>query len=110
MSGQEPRSAIRRTQSLTEPAPLETLEIDGHKADLSREALTILARHHIGIEEKAASILLRFPEGTTIQEIWPRTAGERHRIVLPNGYELRYHCDRHLLRGNRRIILLKPEE
>jgi hypothetical protein len=110
MTGQEPSPAVRQIQSLMEPVPLKTLEIDGNKADLSSEAFAILTRHRIDIEEKIESLLLTFPEGTTMQEIWPRTASERHRIVLADGYELRYLCDSHMLRGNRRILLLKPDE
>jgi hypothetical protein len=85
MNEPEPAPVPCRVSSFAELRLLETLEIDGKKAELSSDALTILARHHIGIQEKATGLLLTFPEGTTMQEIWPRTACERHRIVLADG-------------------------
>jgi hypothetical protein len=92
-----------------EPMPLETLEIDGKKDELSPEAVAVLEQHHIDIEERATGLRLTFPAGTLMQEIWPRTASERHRIVLADGYELRYLYDRHMQAGHRRILLLNRD-
>ena len=59
------------------------------------EAGEILLQHGCTMDEKGhEETLITFPEGTLRQEIWPRTANERYRILLPDGQELRQVFDR----------------
>ena len=64
------------------------------KVDVVRSLLIL---HGCTIDEEGTQgpeCTVIFPEGTTRQELWPRTMSARFRILLPDGFELREVDDR----------------
>ena len=49
----------------------------------------VLTQHGCRIEGQGPECTVLFPEGTTRQELYPRTYESRFRILLPDGFELR---------------------
>lgn len=53
----------------------------------------MLEDHGYTIEVKGDTYVVMFPEGTKRKEIYPRTQCEKHRIILPDGFQLMNEYD-----------------
>jgi hypothetical protein len=84
---------MRETElkSLSEPKAVTTLTTP----PIIPEALQIICQH-CQVEEHGTYCVVHFPEGTTRQEIYPRTWNARYLLLLPDGYRLREMFDRNL--------------
>jgi hypothetical protein len=72
-----------------QPAPIRQLQSPPFRADDLTAALqSILEKHGGGLEASPDEFTLRFPEGTEIQELYPRVNFTRFRIRFPDGYEI----------------------
>jgi hypothetical protein len=56
--------------------------------DLTAVLQSILEKHGGGLEVSPDEFTLHFPEGTIMQELYPRVNFTRFRITLPDGYEI----------------------
>jgi hypothetical protein len=86
---------------LSEPEPVSSLTTP----PIIPEALSMLS-HHCQIENHGTSCLVHFPEGTTRQEIYPRTFNERYLLLLPDGFKVQEMFDRTLEKS---ILFLSTE-
>jgi hypothetical protein len=86
--GQEPANQEERTV-IGQPVPLRQLPSPPFRADDLTAALqSILEKHGGGLEASPDAFILHFPEGTIMQELYPRVNFSRFRITFPDGYEI----------------------
>lgn len=56
--------------------------------ELDPRLRVMLEEHHCTIEEDQEWFIVTYPQGTTKQEWYPRTADVRFKILLPDGFEI----------------------
>jgi hypothetical protein len=78
-------------KSLSEPKAITTLTTP----PIIPEALETISTH-CQVEDHGTYCVVHFPEGTTRQEIFPRTWNTHYLLSLPDGYRLREMFDRNL--------------
>jgi len=72
-----------------QPMPIRQLQSPPFRADdLTAAIKLVLEKHGGGLAVSADAFTLHFPEGTEIQELYPRVNFTRFRIRFPDGYEL----------------------
>lgn len=57
--------------------------------DLYPEAVALLVKHGCGVKQFPTCLEVTLPEGSTREEIIPRTVLERYKIMLPDGLKMK---------------------
>jgi hypothetical protein len=73
-------------QPLGAPVAISQLETPSISVVNAAEIKAILQKHGCTLNEKAYSVLITFPPGTTRQPLQGLAISERYKIRLPDGY------------------------
>jgi hypothetical protein len=77
------------TATIGQPEPIRQVKSPPFRADdLTAAIKSILEKHGRSLERAPHAFILHFPEGTKMQELYPRVNFTRLRITFPDGYEI----------------------
>jgi hypothetical protein len=103
---QEP-AVLPPKEVIGQPMPIRQLKSPPFRDDdLTAVLQSILEKHGGGLEVSTDQFTLYFPEGTVIQELYPRVNFARHRIKFTDSYEIMSTMD---WKGNT-VNISFPEE
>lgn len=81
--------AVQEVETIGQPVPIRQLQSPPFRADdLTAAIKQVLEKHGGDLEISSEAFTLRFPEETTMQELYPRVNFTRYRIRFPDGYEI----------------------
>ncbi len=68
--------------------PVTTLIVPPFDPTIEVSVSKLLEEHRCSVKKEQGAFTVTFPVGTWKKELFPRTACERYRITLPDGFQL----------------------